>query len=128
VHHHVFVKKYLSWLLFAFFLISHQLQTIQKWFHIKWWHVLSQPDFEGSVRSPLTLSKMGLGSPPGLLKTQNASVGVKTSRIEAFFILLERSWSLDVQNGLAWAIWTSIAQVMVERRVGSQTASLTPDH
>jgi hypothetical protein len=24
---------------------------------------------------------------------------------------LERSWSVDVQNGLAWAIWTSVAQV-----------------
>jgi hypothetical protein len=84
--------------------------------------------FEGSVRSPLTLPKMGLGSPPGLLKTQSAIVGVKTPRIEAFFIPLERSWSLDVQNGLAWAIWTSAAQVMVERRARSQTGSLTPDH
>jgi len=38
------------------------------------------------VRSPFTLSKMGLGSPPGLLKTQSAIAGVKTPRIEAFFI------------------------------------------
>jgi hypothetical protein len=45
-----------------------------------------------------------------------------------FFIPLERSWSLDVQNALAWTIWTSAAQVMVERRVGSQTGSLIPDH
>ncbi len=30
---------------------------------------VSQPHFEGSVRSPLTLLKMGLGSPPGLPKT-----------------------------------------------------------
>jgi hypothetical protein len=29
-----------------------------------------------------------------------------------FFISLERSWSLDVQNGFAWAIWTSATQVM----------------
>jgi hypothetical protein len=29
---------------------------------------LSQPHFEGSVRLPLTLPKMGLGSTPGLLK------------------------------------------------------------
>jgi hypothetical protein len=41
---------------------------------------------------------------------------------------LERSWSLDVQNGLAWAIWTSTTQIMVERRVGNQTDNLTLDH
>jgi hypothetical protein len=60
---------------------------------------VSQPHFEGSVRSPLTLPKMGLGSPPGLPKTQSAIAGAKTPRIEAFFIPLERSWSLDDQNG-----------------------------
>jgi len=52
---------------------------------------LSQPHFEGSVRSPLTLPKMGLGSPPGLSKTQNVIAGVKAPRIEVFFIPLERS-------------------------------------
>jgi len=61
---------------------------------------LSQPHFEESVRSPLTLPKMGLGSPPRLPKTQNAIVGVKTPCIEVFVIPLERSWSVDVQNGL----------------------------
>jgi len=89
---------------------------------------LSQPHFEGSVRSPLTLSKMGLGSPPGLSKLQSSIAGVKTPCIGVFFISLERSWRIDVQNGLAWAIWTSIAQVMVEWKVGSQIDSLTPDH
>jgi hypothetical protein len=64
----------------------------------------------------------------GLPKTQNAIAGVKTPCIEVFFIPLEISWSVYVRNGLAWAIWTSATQVMVERRVGSQTASLTPDH
>ncbi len=45
-----------------------------------------------------------------------------------FFIPLERPWSLDNENGLAWAIRTFLAQVMVERRAGSQTCSLNPDH
>jgi hypothetical protein len=45
-----------------------------------------------------------------------------------FFIPLERPWSVDVENGLPWAIRTSAAQVMVERRAKSQTSSLTPDH
>jgi hypothetical protein len=90
--------------------------------------LLSQPHFEGSVRSPLTLPKMGVWSPSGLPKTQKTIVGVKTPSIEVLFIPLERSWSVDVQNGLAWAIWTSAAQVMGKRRARSQTSSLTPDH
>jgi hypothetical protein len=52
----------------------------------------------------------------------------QTPRIEMFFISLKRFWSVDVQNGLAWAIWTSTTQVMVKRRAGSQIGSLTPDH
>jgi len=87
-----------------------------------------QPHFEGSVKSPFTLPKMGLGSPRGLPKIQNSIIGVKTPQCEMFFILLEIFQSVDVQNGLAWAIWTSVAQVMGERRAGSQTGSLTPDH
>jgi len=62
---------------------------------------MSQPHFEGSVRSPFTLPKMGLRSPPRLPKTQNAIAGVKTHCIEVFFILLKRSRSVDVRNGLA---------------------------
>jgi hypothetical protein len=53
-------------------------------------------------------------------KIQNAIVGVKTPLIEVFFILLERFWSVDVRNGLAWTIWTFVAQVMAERRVGNR--------
>ncbi len=54
------------------------------------WKV-SQPHFEGSVRSPLTLPKMGVWSPSGLLTTQKTIAGVKTPRIEVLFIPLERS-------------------------------------
>jgi hypothetical protein len=52
---------------------------------------MSQPHFEGVVRSPLTLQKMGLGNPPGLPKIQCAIVGIKTPYIGMFFIPLERS-------------------------------------
>jgi hypothetical protein len=82
-----------------------------------------QPHFEGSVRSPLTFPKMGVWSPSGLPKIQKTIAGVKTPCIEVFFILLERSWSVDVQNGLAWVIWTSSAQVKGKRRAGSQIDS-----
>jgi hypothetical protein len=54
-----------------------------------------------SVRLTLTLPKWGLGSPPGLPKAQNAITGVKSPLLEVFFIPLERSWSVDVENGLA---------------------------
>jgi hypothetical protein len=43
------------------------------------------------------------------------------------FISLESYWKLDVQNGLAWPIWTFATQVMAKRKVGSQTGSLTLD-
>jgi hypothetical protein len=52
----------------------------------------------------------------------------QTLCLEVFFISLERSWSVDVQNGLAWVIWTSEAQVMVKRRARSQIGSFSPDH
>ncbi len=72
--------------------------------------------------------KVGTRSPPGLPKLQSSIVEVKTPRLEVFFIPSESSWSVDVENGLTWPIRTSAAQVMVERRAGSQTGSLTPDH
>jgi hypothetical protein len=88
---------------------------------------MSQPHFGIGVRVKPTLPKVGSRSPPGLSKTQSSSSGVKTPCIGVFLIPLKRSWSVDVQNGLAWAIWTSEAQVMGKRRARSQTGSLTPD-
>jgi hypothetical protein len=76
----------------------------------------------------LTLPKLGLGSPPGLPKFQSSIVGLKTPCIGVFFISLKSFQSVDIKNGLAWAIWTSTTQVMTKRRVRSQTNNLTPDH
>jgi hypothetical protein len=70
----------------------------------------------GRVKMTLTLLKWGLGSLPGLQKFQSSIVGVKTLRLETLFMSLESYWSLDVENGLAWAIWTSAAQVMAKRK------------
>jgi len=36
--------------------------------------------------------------------------------------------SLDVENELAWAIWTFASHVMVKRKAKSQTGSLTFNH
>jgi hypothetical protein len=89
---------------------------------------LLQPHFGLSVKVKPTLPKVGSWSPTGLPKIQSLIAGVKSPHIWMFFIPLERSWSVDVQNSLAWAIWTSAAQVMGERKVGSQIDNLTPDH
>jgi hypothetical protein len=80
------------------------------------WQWVLQPHFEASVRMKLTLPKVGTWSPLGLLKTQSSIAGVKTPCIEVFLILLKRSWSVDVENDLAWTIRTSVAQVMVKRK------------
>jgi hypothetical protein len=76
----------------------------------------------------LTLPKWGLGNPPGLSKLQSSIARVKTPRIEAFFISLESYQSVDIENGLVGATWTSAAQVMPKRKVASQIGSLTPNH
>ncbi len=75
-----------------------------------------------------TFPKVGTWSPTRLPQLQSSIVEVKTPCFEVFFIPLERPWSVDVENGLAWAIRTFAAQVMVEWRVGSQTGSLIPNH
>jgi hypothetical protein len=88
---------------------------------------MSQPHFEANVRTKLTLPKVWTWSPPGLSKTQSSIVRVKTLHLEVFFIPLETSWSVNVENGVAWAIWTSTTQVMVERRAENQTVKNRPD-
>jgi hypothetical protein len=89
---------------------------------------VATPLSEASVRMRLTLPKVGTWSLLGLPQLQSSIAEVKTPRIEVFFIPLERSQSVNVENGLAWAIQTSAAQDMVKRRARSQTDSLTPDH
>jgi hypothetical protein len=76
----------------------------------------------------LTLPKWGLESPSGLPRFQSLISGAKRPRIGVFFISLESYESVDVENELAWAIWTSAAQVMCKRRAWSQTSNLTSDH
>ncbi len=89
---------------------------------------MSQPYLRGNVKMKLTLPKLGLGSPPWLLKLQSSIVGVKTPCIGVLFISLENYWRVDVENGLALAIWTFTAQVMAKRMAGSQIGNLIPDH
>jgi hypothetical protein len=87
----------------------------------KWGQIVTSPLWR-NVRMTLTLPKWGLGSPPGLSESQNSIAGVQKPRLDVFFISLERSWSVDVENGLAWAIRTSAAQVMCEKGPGIKLA------
>jgi hypothetical protein len=59
---------------------------------------------------------LGVGIPNGLLNLQSAIAGVKTHRLEKFFLSLEIYWSVYVWNGLASSIWTSKTQVMAKRK------------
>jgi hypothetical protein len=54
-------------------------------------HILSQPHFGLSVRVKPTPPKVGTWSPLRLAKTQSASAGVKSPRIWALLVSLERS-------------------------------------
>jgi hypothetical protein len=67
-------------------------------------------------------------TPSGLLKLQREISKSKTLFLVDFFIPLKIYWKVDVQNGLAWPIWTFETQVMAKRKAGSQIASLTPNH
>jgi hypothetical protein len=75
---------------------------------------------------PNTWKKVRSWSPSGLPNVQSSTARPKTPCIGVFLVSLERSWSLDIENGLALAIWTSVAQVMGKRRAGSQTDSRPP--
>jgi hypothetical protein len=90
--------------------------------------VVLQPHFWKSVKMTLTLPKWGLGSPPRLPKLQSSIAGVKTPCLNVFFMSLESSWNVDVENGLAWAIWTFATQIMAKRKAWSQIDILTLDH
>ncbi len=90
--------------------------------------ILSQPYFGQVWGWSPTLGKSWDLSPPGLPKTQKTIWKTKTPLIGVFLVSLERSWNVDIENALAFSIWTFAAQVMGKRRAGSQTGSLTPNH
>jgi len=74
------------------------------------------PTLGQSVKMKLTFPKLGIWNPLGLPNVLNSTVEAKTPQIGMFLVSLESSWSVDVQNGLALVIWTSVAQVMGKRK------------
>jgi hypothetical protein len=79
---------------------------------------------ENEIHTP----EMGTWESTRTPKFQSLIARVKTPHIGAFFLSLESYQSVDVKNGLAWAIWTSTTQIMAKRKAESQIGSLTIDH
>ncbi len=52
-----------------------------------------------NLHTPKWTPIVGVGVPNGLLNLQSEIAGVKTHRLEKFFILLESYWNIDVYNG-----------------------------
>ncbi len=62
---------------------------------------MSQPHFGQVWGWSPTLPKLGIWSPPRLPNVQSSTARPKIPRIEVFLVSLERSWSVDIENGLA---------------------------
>ncbi len=54
--------------------------------------------------------------------------GQNTSHWGVLYIIRKLAKCKCRKNGLAWAIWTFVAQVMAKRKAESQISSLTFDH
>jgi hypothetical protein len=60
---------------------------------------------------------MGTWESTGTLESSEFDCrGQKHLSLWLFLISLESYQSVDVENGLAWAIWTSAAQVMTKKK------------
>jgi len=102
---------------FWFFIVGSLICCYFAWFFPKEnFNLLDHQVCRNPTFGRVTLPKWGLRSPPGLPKLQSSIAGIKTPRFEAFFMSLESYWSANVENGLAWAIWTSTAQVMEKKK------------
>jgi hypothetical protein len=81
-----------------------------------------------SVTMKLTFPKMGTWESSRTLETLESNCKSQNTLHWSVIYIIGKILKLDVENGLAWAIWTSLAHVMAKRRVESQNGSLTPDH
>jgi hypothetical protein len=71
---------------------------------------------EDDTRTP----EMGTWEFFGTLENSKLDCRGQNTSLWGVLYTIEKSWSLDVENGFAWAIRTSAAQVTCERRVESQ--------
>jgi len=89
---------------------------------------VSQPYFEKVCEDETHTPETGTWESSETPKTSKFDCWGQNTSHRVFFISLENYRSVDVENGLAWAIWTSVTQVMAKTKAWSQTGSLTPDH
>jgi hypothetical protein len=68
------------------------------------WHCRN-PNLAKCAGEAQHLERVGIWSPPGLPNVQSSTARGKTPRIETFLVSLERSWNVDIINGLALVIW-----------------------
>jgi hypothetical protein len=100
--HQQYIKVYLEGLISGVCLLSHQL--------------CRNPNLTKCGGEAQHLERVGVWSPSGLPNVQSSTARGKTPRIRVLLMSLERSWNVDIENGLALVIWTSAAQVMGKRR------------
>jgi len=89
---------------------------------------VSQPHFGAKCENAIHTPKSGKMESSETPKNLELDLRGQISSHWSVLYINGKVLKLDAQNGLAWAVWTSAAQVMGKRRVGSQTGSLTPDH
>jgi hypothetical protein len=82
---------------------------------------MSQPHFEASVRMRFTLPKVGTWSPPGLPQLESSIARVKTPRLEVFFTLLKRFWSVDVEQKWLRMSHSDICSTSYGRKKGRES-------
>jgi len=86
------------------------------------WSQTSLRECEDEIHTP----EMGTWESSETPKT--SEFDYRGQNIGVFFISLESYRSVDVENELAWAIWTFVTQVMTKRRAMIQIGNLTPGH
>jgi len=91
---------------------------------LSWCRNSTLRECEDEIHTP----KIGTWESSGTPRTLGFDCRGQTPHIGVLFISLESYRSVNVENGLAWAIWTSAAHVMAKRKVGSQIDNLTPNH
>ncbi len=72
--------------------------------------------------------KIGTWESSGIPKTSEFDCRGQNTLHWGVFHIIEKLLMFRCRNGLAWAIWTYVAQVMAKRRAKSQIGSLTLDH
>jgi hypothetical protein len=81
-------------------------------------------EWEDDTHTP----EMGAWESTGIPKTSEFNCKGQNILHWGVFYIIGSYQSVDIENGLAGATWTSAAKVMPKRKVASQIGNLTPNH